>query len=57
VYWDILPGNREALRLAEEYGFERQRILTRMGRPARSGTAPLGKNDQYVFALAGFEYG
>lgn len=57
VYWDILPANREALRLAEEYGFERQRILTRMGRSARSGTAPLGKNDQYVFALAGFEYG
>lgn len=57
VYWDILPANREAARLAEAYGFQRQRILTRMARPRRNGIPRVDNNDQYVFALAGFEYG
>ncbi|MBI4876765.1 MAG: GNAT family N-acetyltransferase [Acidobacteria bacterium] len=57
VYWDLLPANREAARMAEEYGFEKQRILARMARPSPGVSAPLEKHDALVFGLAGFEFG
>ena len=57
VYWDILPWNCEAVRLAEEYGFEKQRVLMRMARPSPGATRPIENNDALVFGLAGFEYG
>lgn len=56
VYWDILPSNREAARLVVEYGFARQRVLTRMARCSPGVTPPAG-DDSLVYALAGFEYG
>ena len=57
VFWDIIPANREALRLAEQYGFEKQRVLMRMMRPSPgAGRAP-ERHDELVFGLSGFEYG
>jgi len=50
--WDLLPGNKEALHSAEEYGFTRQRVLWRM----RRGKA-LQNNNSMVYAIAGFELG
>jgi GNAT superfamily N-acetyltransferase len=57
VFWDILPLNREAARLAEEYGFERKRVLMRMARPSPGVTRPIETDDALVYGLAGFEYG
>ena len=57
VYWDILPSNREALRLAERYGFEKQRVLMRMARPSPGAVHPVESQDALVYGLAGFEYG
>lgn len=54
IFWDLLPANRDAAELAGEYGFTRIRSLTRMARP---GGARFERNDQYVFAIAGFEFG
>jgi GNAT superfamily N-acetyltransferase len=51
-YWDLLPANSEAVRFAEEYGFTRRRTLWRM----RHGDA-IKKNDEMVYAIAGFELG
>jgi len=52
VYWDILQGNREATRLASQYGFRPVRQLTRMFR----GRVIQG-DESLVFAIAGLEYG
>jgi GNAT superfamily N-acetyltransferase len=51
-YWDLLPENRAAVRLARELGFERVRTLTRMvwGRDLR-------EREEQVFAISGFELG
>jgi GNAT superfamily N-acetyltransferase len=57
VYWDLLPGNTEAVWLAREFGFAPLRRLVRMVRPGVSGAAPLALDDSQVFAIAGFEYG
>ena len=57
VVWDILPENREALRLAREFGFERRRELVRMACPGTLSPRPFARNDSYVFAIAAFEYG
>jgi GNAT superfamily N-acetyltransferase len=57
VFWDILPENEEAVRMAVEFGFQRRRRLMRMVLGdeefcnATSGDAAL------QFATAGFEYG
>jgi len=51
-YWDLLPANKEATRLAHEMGFVKQRALTRMARGN-----PLRGRDELVFAVAGFELG
>jgi predicted GNAT family acetyltransferase len=50
--WDLLPQNRDAVALASELGFIRQRVLTRMGR----GESLRGRDDM-VYAIAGFELG
>jgi GNAT superfamily N-acetyltransferase len=50
--WDILVNNRNAVALASELGFTRQRVLTRMRRGE-----PLRGRDDMVYAIAGFELG
>ncbi|MGA2858813.1 MAG: GNAT family N-acetyltransferase [Candidatus Sulfotelmatobacter sp.] len=50
--WDLLPQNRDAVALASELGFTRQRVLMRMGR----GESLRGRDDM-VYAIAGFELG
>ncbi|MBM3775958.1 MAG: hypothetical protein FJW37_12480 [Acidobacteria bacterium] len=60
VYWDLLPGNPAAIRLARAAGFEPLRRLVRMARPGRARQPPdepLRRRDSDVFAIAGFEYG
>lgn len=52
LYWDILQSNREATRLASQYGFRPVRQLTRMFRKAG-----IQGDESLVFAIAGFEYG
>jgi len=51
-FWDLLSTNKNAIRLAEELGFAPQRRLERMV----LGSSVL-KNDQMVYAIAGFELG
>lgn len=53
VYWDLLPENREAARLARSFGFAPHRELVRMTRG--SGRAPAAPDQ--VYAIAGFEFG
>lgn len=50
--WDLLPQNVNAVALASELGFTRQRVLTRM---RRGETLPA--RDDVVYAIAGFELG
>jgi ribosomal protein S18 acetylase RimI-like enzyme len=51
-YWDLLSTNTNALELAKEFGFVPQRRLERMvlGNSVK-------KNDEMVYAIAGFELG
>jgi GNAT superfamily N-acetyltransferase len=57
AYWDILPGNREAVLLAEKYGFQPLRRLARMTRVLRPSARPITPDNDLVFAIAGFELG
>lgn len=57
LYWDILPANTEAVKLARSRGFEPVRRLIRMVRPGKSGAPPMQHDDSRIFAIAGFEYG
>ncbi len=57
VFWDLLPANPEAGRLARALGFEPVRRLVRMVRRGVPGAPPLVNDDSKVFAIAGFEYG
>ena len=50
--WDLLPKNQQAIALALELGFSRQRLLTRMFRGKQ-----LTARDDMVYAIAGFELG
>lgn len=52
VFWDLSHANPAALQLAESLGFAPARRLWRMRRGA-----PIDENPEYVFALAGFEFG
>jgi len=52
LFWDLLPSNRDAVGLAAELGFTRQRVLTRMARGK-----PLRGRDDMIYAIAGFELG
>ena len=54
VYWDLLPENREAVSLAEEWGFRRVRQLVRMTRGDSRRVQP---DTRLVYAIAGFEFG
>lgn len=52
AFWDLPRANPAAEALARSLGFERRRSLVRM----RRGPV-LEEHPEYVFALAGFEYG
>jgi ribosomal protein S18 acetylase RimI-like enzyme len=51
-YWDILATNEQAIALADEFNFVRQRRLERMVFGGRITT-----NDGLIYAIAGFELG
>ena len=57
VYWDLLPHNTEAVRLARACGFAPLRRLVRMVRRGAPAAPPLAHDDSQVFATAGFEFG
>jgi len=57
VCWDILAANTAAVSLARQFGFERRRDLSRMAVSGMSPAPAFQKNDQLVFAAAGFEFG
>ena len=57
VYWDLLPENQEAVRLAQHFGFERNRQLVRMTRQGVAGARPVSTRTQEVYAVAGLEFG
>ena len=57
VAWDLLPHNAEAARLARDFGFTPVRRLVRMARAGVPGATPLVRDDNQVFAIAGFEFG
>lgn len=57
MFIDFLPGNPQAAALAKELGFERVRELVRMARPGVPGAPAHRRRDDYVYAIAGFEYG
>jgi len=50
--WDLLPANGNAFALATELGFRPQRRLLRMFRGE-----PLRSKEEWVYAIAGFEFG
>jgi GNAT superfamily N-acetyltransferase len=54
VFWDLFPANKDAVELAEEFGFTLARRLTRMSY-SRSGSQI--SNSNKVFAIASFELG
>lgn len=56
VFWDLLPSNASATRLATRLGFQPARKLMRMVR-TEVGWAPSPGQTQYVYATAGFEFG
>jgi GNAT superfamily N-acetyltransferase len=51
-FWDLLSANKNAIRLAEEFGFAPQRRLERM---VLGNSLPT--HDEMVYAIAGFELG
>jgi GNAT superfamily N-acetyltransferase len=57
VYWDLLPHNTEAVRLARACGFAPLRRLVRMVRRGVPAAPPFDHDDSQVFATAGFEFG
>jgi len=57
VYWDLLPENDAALELARESGFAPLRRLSRMALRGAGGPPRFARHDQFVFGIAGFEYG
>jgi GNAT superfamily N-acetyltransferase len=54
IYWDLLPHNEEAAGIATERGFRPLRKLVRMAIP---GASPFTRDDNLVYAIAGFEFG
>ena len=54
IYWDLLPDNSEAVRIASERGFQPLRSLVRM---AISGPAGFAHEDSRIYAIAGLEFG
>lgn len=56
VFWDLLPCNTEATRLARRYHFAPVRHLVRMAMPG-CPAEPLRADYGLTYAIAGFEYG
>src|SRR4029077_20343101 len=54
IYWDLLPDNVEAVRIATGRGFQPLRRLVRMAIPRPK---PFEHDDSMVYAIAGFEFG
>ena len=57
LFWDLLPENADAVRLAVEFGFERRRRLVRMVLGDAEAEAATRSDPALQFATAGFEYG
>jgi len=57
VFWDLLPENSEAVRMAGELGFECRRRLARMVLGEAEHIAATRGDPALQFATAGFEYG
>jgi GNAT superfamily N-acetyltransferase len=57
VFWDLLPENTAALRLARELGFECKRRLARMALGDVPHLDATRGDSSLQFATAGFEYG
>jgi GNAT superfamily N-acetyltransferase len=57
VFWDVLPENAAALRMARELGFACKRRLIRMVLGDSDQAAPTRGDPVLQFATAGFEYG
>jgi hypothetical protein len=55
VLWDLFPENKDAVAIAEEFGFIPVRRLVRMGRSRTSPATAASHPD--IFAIAGFELG
>lgn len=57
VFWDLLPANAPAARLARRFGFRPHRRLMRMALEDE-GAPPFGAaHPEYLYAAAGFEFG
>ena len=56
VFWDLLPANESATRLADRLGFLPARRLVRMVLD-ESGSAPNRARPDHIYATAGFEFG
>jgi GNAT superfamily N-acetyltransferase len=56
VFWDLLPANVSARRLASSFGFESRRRLMRMVLEGGESTLSI-EHPEYVYATAGFEFG
>lgn len=52
-FWDLFPGNPQAVQLAHSFGFTPARKLLRMSYQRRD----VDQNPALVYALAGFEWG
>ncbi len=57
MFWDLFAANKDAVKLAREYGFQPVRHLTRMALRCSPDALPILRNESSVFAIAGFEYG
>lgn len=57
VYWDLLPDNTGAVRIAREFGFEPARQLMRMRRELTPGRLGIRPDNNLVYAIAGLEVG
>lgn len=55
VFWDLLPANKEAVRIAQEFGFSPVRRLVRMVLSRNSTGSSSNHSD--IYAIAGFELG
>ena len=53
TFWDLFPGNAQAVRLAHSFGFTPSRKLLRMSYQGRD----LDQDPEKIYALAGFEWG
>ena len=57
AYWDLAPEHREAVELAQSFGFARARELVRMARQGVRAARPAPADARIIYAMAGFEFG